>query len=319
MNDVNARDEGLGSASPPAAGTAATAAVLSSSPGMVLRTARQAAGVSIEALAAAMKVSVHKLEGLESDDYAALPDVVFARALAASICRVLGVDAAPVLANMPKNAAHSLSSQAASVKVTFKDGSERPRRNSLVSQATRPLGVAVLVLLLGAAVFVFLPYRTDAPESTDSESTVYEPGTERLAQELQLPAGALSDTAALQAEMPAGALSQGSATAQPPMEPGADTLRPGAVNAAPAPVPASGASNVLELTALGPSWVQVRDASKKVVLERTMVKGEVVSATGLLPLTVVVGRADAVEAKVRGSRFEFADSVKNNIARFEVQ
>ena len=318
MNDVNAMDTSLQSGVPLAAGSSEES--VSSSPGAMLRTAREAAGVSIEALAGAMKVSVHKIEGLESDDYAALPDVVFARALAASVCRALGVEAAPVLANMPKSGAHSLSSQGADVKVTFKDGSERPRRNSLLSQATRPLGVAVLVLLLGVAVFVFLPYRTDAPESTGSENALYAPGSEPVAQELQLPEEGAVNTLQLQPEMAAGTLPQGSVPMQGPLESEtlADTGKPSvvAVTAVPA---VSGTSNVLELTALGASWVQVRDAGKKVVLERTMAKGEVVSTTGLLPLTVVVGRADAIEAKVRGKRFDFEESVKNNIARFEVK
>ena len=56
-------------------------------PGGLLREARQASGLHIAALAAALKVPVSKLEALESDNYEALPDAVFVRALASSVCR----------------------------------------------------------------------------------------------------------------------------------------------------------------------------------------------------------------------------------------
>ena len=55
-------------------------------------------GLHVATLAAALKVPVHKLEALEADDIDALPDAVFARALAASVCRSLKIDPAPVLA-----------------------------------------------------------------------------------------------------------------------------------------------------------------------------------------------------------------------------
>ena len=77
--------------------------------------------------------------------------------------------------------------------------------------------------------------------------------------------------------------------------------------------------SVLEFSAHAPSWVQVRDASKKVVFERTLAKGDVVSATGAPPLKVVVGRAEAVDIKVRGTAFDLAEIAKSGVARFEVQ
>ena len=54
--------------------------------GGLLKEARQAAGMHIAALAVALKVPVSKLEALEADNYAVLPDTVFVRALASSVC-----------------------------------------------------------------------------------------------------------------------------------------------------------------------------------------------------------------------------------------
>ncbi len=69
--------------------------------GDMLREAREAHGLHIEMVAAALKVSPLKLVALEADDIESLPDPVFARALAASVCRALRIDPAPVLAKLP--------------------------------------------------------------------------------------------------------------------------------------------------------------------------------------------------------------------------
>ena len=63
----------------------------------------------------------------------------------------------------------------------------------------------------------------------------------------------------------------------------------------------------------------MRDASKKVVFERTLVKGEVTSVSGTPPLKVVVGRAEQVDVKVRGAQFDLASVAQSGVARFEVQ
>ena len=68
---------------------------------VLLRAAREAAGLHIAALAAALKVPVRKLEALEAGRYEELPDLTFARALASSACRHLKIDPAPVLEQIP--------------------------------------------------------------------------------------------------------------------------------------------------------------------------------------------------------------------------
>ena len=276
------------------------------SPGALLRGVREAASVSVEALAGAMKVPVNKIEALESDNYAALPDVVFARALAASICRVFATSPAPVLALMPKGGAHSLSSTGADINASFRDGSERPRRNSFVTNATRPLGVAVLVLLLGAVVFVFLPYRSDAPESSDTSTgmVTYEPAVNQdIPLDTELPSEPLVGALTLPPSVPSQAQQMPIAT------------EPLVAESAVAP----DAGGMIEFTARAPSWVQVSDASKKVVFQRTLAKGEMASAAGTPPLRVVVGRSEDVDIKVRGAELDRAGIAKSGVARFEVQ
>lgn len=71
------------------------------SAGALLRRAREAAGLELGSLSATIKVAQRKLEALEADRYDQLPDAVFTRALALTVCRALKIDAAPVLALLP--------------------------------------------------------------------------------------------------------------------------------------------------------------------------------------------------------------------------
>lgn len=72
------------------------------SAGTMLRQSRDAQGLSLDAVAQALRVAPSKLEALEADRLDALPDAMFARALALAVCRQLKVDAAPVLALLPQ-------------------------------------------------------------------------------------------------------------------------------------------------------------------------------------------------------------------------
>ena len=72
------------------------------SPGAIMRTARENAGVHLAVLSVNLKVSIKQLEALEADQFDYLPEPVFARALAAKVCRFLKIDSDPVLALMPQ-------------------------------------------------------------------------------------------------------------------------------------------------------------------------------------------------------------------------
>lgn len=92
--------------------------------GGLLREARQASGMHIAALAVALKVPVSKLEALEADNYGALPDTVFVRALASSMCRTLKLDPAPILALLPQSQSPRLATDSAGLNAPVKGGGE---------------------------------------------------------------------------------------------------------------------------------------------------------------------------------------------------
>ncbi|NMM77850.1 hypothetical protein B2J86_16595 [Acidovorax sp. SRB_14] len=297
--------------------------LISPSPGALLRQAREAAGVHIAVLAGALKVPVGKLEALEADDCTVLPDTVFRRALASTVCRALKLDPAEVLALMPKGDASRLAVGAVGLNASFKDGSEKSGRSFVTAQATRPLGWAVAMLLLGAIALVFFPRGVEM-----SGSEVISP----------LPAPQVAETGASPSLTPAplSAVDVTPPAAMVPEAGRASELSAGVDATVPKPAPAPAVTGLaassapgdvgqtvpvdtLAFRARGQSWVQVRDAKGAVIFQRTLASGESASASSsVLPLSVVVGRADATEVFVRGAPLDVAALARENVARFEV-
>ena len=131
-------------------------APLTASAGSLLRRAREAAGLHIATLAVLLKVPVKRLEALEADRFDLLPDAVFARALASSVCRNLKIDAAAVLEKLPQASNSNMAHQSRGINTPFR-GSRDRIGPSLWSQVSRPAMLAGLVLLLGTLVLVLLP------------------------------------------------------------------------------------------------------------------------------------------------------------------
>ncbi len=77
---------------PPAGATSA---------GALLKKAREAKGIHISVMATTLRVPLERIRALEDDRWNDLPDLVFARALAMSVCRQLKMDHGPVLAGIP--------------------------------------------------------------------------------------------------------------------------------------------------------------------------------------------------------------------------
>jgi cytoskeletal protein RodZ len=83
------------------------------------------------------------------------------------------------------------------------------------------------------------------------------------------------------------------------------------------PMDESGA--LLLLTFSGSSWVEVTDASGKVVVSQTAGAGEAIQPVGKPPFAVVIGDASKATVKVRGEAFDLEPVTRANIARFTVK
>lgn len=298
--------------------------------GTLLREARMEAGLHIAALAVALKVPVAKLEALEADNFAVLPDTVFVRALASSVCRTLKIDSAPILALLPQSKSPRLVAGNAGINAPVKGSSSSAGNGSFAPAASGgrkswAITVVVLALLVGALAIMFIPAdRNPFGSSAEDEASAPAPVA---AQEPQAPApmaaasGAAAAPATAVMTAPAAASVSPVPAASPSAAMAASAPAPAAVAAASTPEAAAAASSssVLTLSSRGTSWVQVRDANGTIALQKNLAVGESVAVSGTLPLAVVIGRADVTDVFVRGKPFALTTVSRENVARFEVK
>ena len=299
------------------------------SAGALLRQARQAQGVALGDLAATLKVPVEKLQALEDEDWQRLPDVVFLRALAQTICRTLHLEAAPVLALLPQQKVTALAPQG---------GLNAPMRErgvpSILATNTKhspwPWVVLLLIVLGGGG---YLGVQWMAPEWVRGVSTtVSTPSDPAGDSPLFSPAvpeegdgggmGNMGDVAQA-GEVPSvqvAALMQPALPEEEGAQPGFAAPAPAAEPAAaPAAQAAASVSPVLRITAKGATWVQVLDAQQRLLIEKILQDGEVFSTSAPKPLTVAVGKADLATVEVNGAPFDVQAVARSNVARFEVK
>ena len=278
--------------------------------GAMLRTARQAQGMDIATLAALLKVPVHKLQALEQDQPELLADPVFARALAASMCRVLKLEAAPVLHRLPAIAAFKVTSQNRGINTPFRVRSSKNMR-SFWSHISRPAVLVGLALLLGALVLMFLP-------SIQKEISRYQQAGQFETVPVQGAGSSSATTTVITPTFAGNDAAGASAITQTPANALVTLTEAGALPPAASTDPAP-AGPLVTFSAKGASKIKVTDASGTVIFDRSLRAGESVSLSGMLPLAVVASRANVIQVQVRGQDFDLASVTKNNTARFEVK
>lgn len=318
------------------------------SAGALLRQAREAAGTELGSLAVALKVSVKKLEALEGDRFDLLPDAVFVRALASSVCRALKIDASPVLARLPQSVAPRLQYDAAGLNTPFHTPGD-VAKTPFWDRLSRPMVLAALAVLMGTLVLIFFPSSeqraeigaivarapTTTPAAPEAAEAVPEPVLVPTTPVVTPPAATAAPKAA--APTPPKAVAPAAPKAPPavaapvarPVPAAAPVVAPVAA-AAPAAAPAGTdaappvrkklpSTGIVVFKTTEPSWIEVTDARGVIQLSRVIEPGEPVGASGPLPLNVSVGRADVTEVQVRGKPFPLQPVTKQGVARFEVQ
>jgi cytoskeleton protein RodZ len=295
------------------------------SAGQLLREAREAQGMHVAALAVSLKVPVKKLEALEADRLHELPDAVFVRALASSVCRALKIEAAPILDKLPQLSKRLASQETSGVNVAFRTRADGPAP-SVFANLSKPVLLGVVALLLGAIVLIFLPdfaSRMNGASSSagtnSTNGTGVSMGNTVTVDSVPINASnattsTISGSAATNETPTLTTLSVTPALSTPSVP--SPTLT---ISAATAPVVAVPEGSIIVFTATGETWVEVREAGGKIALQRLLQAGDKVGTAGRAPLSVTVGRADQAQVTVRGQAFDLAPvSSKDLVARFKV-
>ena len=295
--------------------------------GSMIRDARQAQGIDLASLAAMLKIPLRRLEALESDQHDELQGPTFERALAQAACRVLKVDPKPVLALLPQHARNTLEGVTEGINTPFRDGQGSGIELPAI---VRPVGIIVIVLILGAIALIVVPdgwlARVTKPFMGSLAASASSDGGAGAA---SAPAGATTAPVQLPVASAATAAPVASAAASVPVSaaPAVPTATPAAVATLPA---AQGVDEVLAHVAPAPniplqvvasadSWVEVVDAHGRTLLSRTVVSGESVGLDGAMPMRIKVGNANATHLKLRGDNVDLTPWTRDNVARLEVK
>lgn len=315
--------------------------------GEMLRLAREAQNMTIEGLAATIKVTPAKLGALEQGQFDKLPDANFTRALAMTVCRALKLDPTAVLAALPAARPTALAEGKPPLNQPFKDvrgGSPLFDRQWDWSGLLTFKWLAPIVLLAGAVVIYVLPDSVDVPawvqqvlqtspralevttvEQAASASSALAPPPEASAPEVaaDVPsAAAVSASAALPVVAASGAQAplvldvvEGAASVAVAADPRLATMAHPSAS-----MPAIGAgAGPLVLTVTAASWVDVRDAKGVKLLSQQVTPGQTLSLNGTPPLKALIGNATGVSLSYKGQPVDLAPLTRNNVARVELK
>ncbi len=283
--------------------------------GALLKAARQQAGVHLAVLSVNLKVPVRQLEALEADQHPAEQSPVFARALAASMCRQLRVDPAPILALMPMSAnylePHGSVRQALAAPVEL--GRVRRASVDVPSKAWWAAG-AMMVLI---AVLIWAPHPSQWSWLHAVTAAVAPPESKpEPVTNIATAAAEAAPQNATKINYPSLTVGQGGQVLLPLVIPGtagmpATASVPALTSAAPVPE--------LLFNALNTSWIEVRDSQNQLLWNGVLNTGDSKRLQAPQPVSVVVGRADAIQVSFKDQPVDLNPHTKVNVARFEVK
>ena len=312
----------------PAAPTSA-----SESPGLSIRRAREAAGLTLDELAAQTKLARTTLDALERDDYGSLLEPVYVRGYYRKCAKVLSLPeqqllmayAARVTPKMPQPPA----------KLRLGTGADMGGGRSWRGM----LGIIVIVLIAGTAIWYLREQQQSSqqPIVPIPESTAPSPGSEPIESS---PQGSLGETStpaaaggvnvapanapitASASPAPSASVPSSNSSSAPGASLAAATTQPtttGAENSVATTSVASDSASALKLNFVSISWARIEDANGKVLLNRVVQGGERQVLDGKPPYSVFLGNAPGVEVEYQGKPVDFKALIRDTAtARFTV-
>lgn len=267
-------------------------------PGGVLRATREAYGYSLSEVSQALKFGVRQLEALENDDYSTLQGTTFIRGFVRSYARYLKLDEVPLLAALEPKA------PVAVVEMGSVEGTGAAMPVGAADGSKRTYWLAVAVLLLGGVAW-FAWQGGPASEQTDELAA---PASAPVAAEQSAvvqpaPVTIQPDVPATK-DVPVSVPTTPAAGTEPVAEP--------VVEAAPVSNPDE---RQLVFSFSDVSWVEVRDASQRILYSGRSTPGSRQSVRGRPPFQLVVGNAQAVKLRYEDRSIDLQPYTRVDVAR----
>jgi cytoskeleton protein RodZ len=294
------------------------------SAGALLREAREATGMSIDAVAQQLKLAPRQVQALEDGDFAHLPGRTFVRGFMRNYARLLRLDPDAVLGALPASAASML--DAPELHGTAHTMGELPTTEAPRHGWTRWAIPLTLVAIIGAtAAWEWMhptgetmksavrsagaPERTPAPRAPEVVGTPLPNPVTATPAPAEAPPASPPPSASVVASAPLASTAPEPA-ARAPVEPVAN---------APMAAPAAASELPLTFAFRDYSWTLVKDRSGRVLLSRMNPGRTTQSISGTPPLDVVIGNAADVTLTWRGARVDLAPYTRGNVARFTLE
>lgn len=273
--------------------TAPAAPAPHASPGALLRTARERAGLSVEDLAGQLKLAKNTLEALERDDFAALSEPVYVRGYYRKVAKVLPIAEADLIGAYNARNAPAPTTPAMR-RIPLAGGVAAGTSRQYRGQGLW-MGAAALVVV----VLLFTLTNREPPKrlaETQAAPTPVAPVGTTL-----VPAATGPDSVATQPPAPAATVT-------------APAAAPAAADAPPA-VP-----NQLVLDFREASFVRIEDNRARTLAIGLVRGGERQALDGQPPYTVFLGNAQNVKVFFGGVPVDFTAHInaQNDTARFTV-
>ena len=280
--------------------------------GAMLRAAREAAGLSVDAVAQQLKLAPRQVGAIESGDFAQLPGRTFVRGFVRNYARLVKLDADVVLAALP-GGGDGAGLAAPTLHATAPSIGELP-----VSQSSRPawakwaIPLTLLAIIAAGAAYEMLRTATPTrPAATEAREPVVGP----KAVETPPPSGGATPPAA-----PTIAPAPPPSTSVPATPAGATTTSlPNPMVTTPATPVAAAGDRELVLSFRDHSWTEVRDRNGRVLLSAMMSPGARQVLTGPAPFDLVIGNAGDVTLTLDGRAVDLVPHTRQSVARLTLQ
>jgi len=269
----------------PAEAAEAAAPVESNTPGSVLRRMREARGQSISDVVQVIRFSARQIEALERDDYASLPGSTAVRGLVRNYAKFLKLDAAPLLAQLEP-------------AVPVPEADVRPPTN--MGEAEQPgiverVPLKMIAAAAGILLLALAGYRYS--------SSV--PGDAGLTNRLRDATGKTEVVAPSPVVAPA--------VAPVPVVVAENELSNAGAAVSPSP------SGGLHVEFDDRSWIEIRDATQKVVFVGEYPAGTRQNVEGKAPFQIWIGRASAVRVFMGERSIDLKPHTREEVARFNLE
>jgi len=281
--------------------------------GSTLRSAREAAGLSVDDVALQLKLAPRQVQALEDDDFQHLPGRTFARGFARNYARFIQLDPDRVLALMPAGESAPALERPSFAAARRPMGEIPVERAAHRSSAPRVLFLLLALVAVGAAAYYEYVHKASEARREAAGVSGAESATTTIPAPQSLTAVGSTTT------LPNPVAAESPTTATPPTgeaAPGpAGTPDPAATPAGGSATAAKASDAALVLAFRGTSWAEVKDANGRVILQMTGGAGMTQTVTGTPPLELSLGNAPDVAVTFRGQSLDLAPFTRGVVAR----